>query len=532
VFRPAASAVLVASGRDITLNLNQGPQFRPTDRIGIAGVAEPLDIARVAGDVLTLSNAPSVVPAVGAAVRLADVPVGARSIRIKPSIAVLPPNAIVEGTVLTIDATAQAAGASWTGIVDTVQAELLGPGNTTYRVAFRQPIGIGFTMGTGDPGVKAQSEEFNLVVAQGASTRTYTGLSLESMHPAFYRTMVNDDPATLILVDRVDPPPPLPLPTSLPGTAAAPAVGPAGKAEQISSMTDIHFLDAIDTLRLVDDVNLLAVPDCLTGISGVVTANVQRAMIDHCTFLGDRFAVLDSEPGTPLFDTPSTPGVETQRRGLDSPRGYAALYYPWLRVRPATAGEPILVPPSGHVCGIIARSDNTRGVHKAPANELVSGTMGVERTMSDVDQGQLNVKGINVLRVFTSGGRVMLWGARTTATDRNWQYVNVRRLFLYLEESIAEGIQWAVFEPNNLGLWQKLRRSITEFLMRTWRDGALFGAAPEDSFYVRIDEHLNPDAERALGRLHIEIGVRPSYPAEFIIVRIGIWAGGSAVSEG
>ena len=152
--------------------------------------------------------------------------------------------------------------------------------------------------------------------------------------------------------------------------------------------------------------------------------------------------------------------------------------------------------------------------------------------MSDVDQGQLNVKGINVLRVFTNGGRVMLWGARTTATDRNWQYVNVRRLFLYLEESIAEGIQWAVFEPNNLGLWQKLRRSITEFLTRTWRDGALFGAAPEDAFYVRIDEHLNPDAERALGRLHIEIGVRPSYPAEFIIVRIGIWAGGSAVTEG
>ena len=125
----------------------------------------------------------------------------------------------------------------------------------------------------------------------------------------------------------------------------------------------------------------------------------------------------------------------------------------------------------------------------------------------------------------------MVWGARTTATDKNWQYVNIRRLFLYLEESIQEGIRWGLFEPNNLQLWQKLNRSITEFLLRVWRDGALFGATPKEAFYVRIDEALNPPSERALGRLTIEIGVKPSYPAEFIIVRIGIWQGGSGVSE-
>src|SRR6185369_11500546 len=123
----------------------------------------------------------------------------------------------------------------------------------------------------------------------------------------------------------------------------------------------------------------------------------------------DRFAVLDSRPGLPLFEVGTTAGVDTQRRSVDSSRGYAALYYPWLRVRPATVGEPILVPPSGHVCGIIARSDNTRGVHKAPANEIVNGALGVERTMSDVEQGQLNILGVNVLRVFSSGGRVVLW---------------------------------------------------------------------------------------------------------------------------
>jgi phage tail sheath protein FI len=532
VFRPAGTAAVSAvSGRDITLGAGEGAEFRPADRISVTSVPEPLDVVRVSGDRLTVATTPSTPPAVADTVRLADVPVGARTIRIQSGVTPLPANALVPGTVLTLDASAQPFGGTWTGIVESVQAERLGATSTTYRVTFRQPIGIGFTMDAADAAVTVQSEEFDVAVTQGASTRTYAGLSLESIHPNFYRARINDDPGGLIRIDRVDPPPPLPLPTSLPDSAIATSTV-AGAPEDISTMTDVDFIDAIDTLRMIDDVNLLSVPDCLSGIGGVTTANVQQAMIAHCEQLGDRFAVLDAEPGAPLFDTPATPGIETQRRGVDSTRGYAALYYPWLRVRPAAAGEPILVPPSGHVCGIIARSDNTRGVHKAPANELVNGAMGVERSMSDVDQGQLNIQGINVLRVFTNGGRVMLWGARTTATDRNWQYVNVRRLFLYLEESIAEGIRWAVFEPNNLGLWQKLKRSITEFLTRAWRDGALFGATAEDAFYVRIDETLNPFSEQALGRLHVEIGVRPSYPAEFIVVRIGIWAGGQDVSEG
>ncbi|NJL22941.1 MAG: phage tail sheath family protein [Leptolyngbyaceae cyanobacterium SM1_3_5] len=152
--------------------------------------------------------------------------------------------------------------------------------------------------------------------------------------------------------------------------------------------------------------------------------------------------------------------------------------------------------------------------------------------MSNIDQGQLNPQGINVIRVFQNGGRPVLFGARTTATDLNWQYVNIRRLFLFVEESIQEGIRWAVFEPNNLQLWQKVKRTITEFLTRVWRDGALFGATTNEAFYVRIDETLNPFSEQALGRLNIEIGLRPTYPAEFIIVRIGIWQGDAEVTEG
>jgi hypothetical protein len=179
----------------------------------------------------------------------------------------------------------------------------------------------------------------------------------------------------------------------------------------------------------------------------------------------------------------------------------------------------------------MARSDATRGVHKAPANELLSGVVGVERTMSDVEQGQLNLAGVNVIRVFAPGGRATLWGARTTSRDTNWQYVNIRRLFNFIELSIERGIAWAVFEPNNLALWQKLRRTIRAFLRQQWRDGALFGEEPDDAFYITIDERLNPFSEQALGRLHIEIGIRPSYPAEFIVVRIGIWEGGSDVNE-
>jgi hypothetical protein len=238
--------------------------------------------------------------------------------------------------------------------------------------------------------------------------------------------------------------------------------------------------------------------------------------------------------------------VIDQRSALDSVGGFAALYYPWILVPsapppagsppPTTPPSPILVPPSGHIAGIYARIDNSRGVHKAPAGEEagIRGALGVERQLGDIDQGLLNLTyGINVIRVFRPNAQPIVWGARTTATGVNssWQYVNIRRLFLFLEGSITAGIRWAVFEPNNLELWGKLKRTISAFLSRVWRDGALFGATAKDAYYVRIDEALNPPADMALGRLTLEIGVRPAYPAEFIVVRIGIWEGGSEVTE-
>lgn len=539
----AATATTAAGsvGRSIVIGAGEGAQFRPGDLISITNGTGTLQVVRVtpgaASDTLRVGSDPEPgAPAAGETVTLAGaVGDATRTIRLTSPVNPLPQNALVPGTMLTVDATAQAGGGTDTQVVEAVQVEQLGGGAVTYRVTFREPLRIGFGLDPADAAVDVRSEEFDVVVTQGASVRTYTGLAMDPLHPHHFLAAINGDEQGLLRAERVQPPPPVVPPLNLPEPAVGPAVAVTittnGADEDLATFADNDFIAAIDTLREVDDVNLVAVPDCLGGLAGVNAEVVHDALIRHCEQLGDRFAVLDARPGLELFANPTTDSIDAQRDTVDSARGYAALYYPWLQVRPAGAGDPILVPPSGHVCGIFARSDGTRGVHKAPANEIVSGALGVERTMSDVDQGQLNLRGINVIRVFSSAGRPVLWGARTTATNRSWQYVNVRRLFLFLEESIQEGIRWAVFEPNGLSLWQQLRRTITDFLTRAWRDGALFGETPEDAFYVRIDEVLNPFSEQALGRLHIEIGVRPTYPAEFIIVRIGIWPGGSEITE-
>jgi phage tail sheath protein FI len=519
LFRPNGTTTAAANPGDkqIEMSAADAARFRPGDTITLAALGERRVIVRTAAgtpnSTLLLDTPLANGYGGGSAVRLADAPAGTRIFRVVSAVP-LPPNALVEGAMLTFE---QAPTPPDTKIVDSVQVEQLGGANVTYRVALRQ--GLAFPVDMTQP-TTVQSEEFTLTVQVGAASTAYTGLALDALHPRYYLRLLNGDPDASVTILPADPPPPIPMPGNMPANTALTALA-GGAAENLATLADLDFIDALDTLRTVDDVNMIAVPDR-------ITAAVQQAVIAHCELLADRFAVLDCRPGLDPF---SPTGVLGQRAQVDSTRGYAALYYPWLRIPPAGRGEPILVPPSGHVCGIFARSDNARGVHKAPANEIVNGALGVERLLGDIDHGQLNPGGVNVVRVFQAGGRPVLYGARTTATDRNWQYVNIRRLFLYLEESIQEGIRWAVFEPNNKPLWKKLERSIGDFLNKAWRDGALFGAKAADAYYVRIDDDLNPFSEQALGRLHIEIGVRPSYPAEFIIVRIGIWAGGSEVTE-
>jgi len=434
----------------------------------------------------------------------------------------------VPGTILTVTQGTN----SDTEVVESVLSEVLTEGAQgglapiTYRVTLRSGLAIPVDLDPAAATPSATSNEINLSVSIGAVVVTYDRLSMDAAHPRYLITVVNDDPGGLLTASLIEPPPPNSVADSIPREGAAVAVE-RGSDEQLSALSANDLTTAIDTLRAIDDVNIVAVPDRPTA-PGDSMSVVQQALIAHCELQADRFAVLDADPGAPLFGAGS---LEEQRRGLDSTRGYAALYAPWLRATPVSGGPPILVPPCGHVCGIYARSDTNRGVHKAPANETVNGALGVETRVSLVDQGQLNPLGVNIIQVFQDGGRPIVWGARTTATDTSWQYVNIRRLFLYLEESIQEGLRWAIFEPNNLSLWQKLKRTLTDFLTRAWRDGALFGAKAEEAFYVRIDEILNPFSEQQLGRLNIEIGVRPTYAAEFIVVRIGIWDGGSDVSE-
>jgi Bacteriophage tail sheath protein len=363
------------------------------------------------------------------------------------------------------------------------------------------------------------SLEFTMII-DGEVIEKYEELAVNARHPRYWRSLV---PKGAVTFDAVQPPPDTEDLRPKVGTYTLTGGQPDNRAQAWAD-----FLAApeatLDLLRAVDEVAIVAVP-------GATAANVQQAVRDHCESTADRFGILDGVHDSSKTVVNSLVDLRSQFAKVRSERGFVALYYPWITALNPVTGELETLPPSGHLAGIYARTDQQRGVHKAPANTNIRGALGLAYTLSDEQQGPLNLLGINVLRVFPTESQPMVWGARTTATDKNWQYVNVRRLFLYLEESIQEGIRWGLFEPNNLQLWQKLNRSITEFLLRVWRDGALFGATAKEAFYVRIDEALNPPSDRSLGRLTIEIGVKPSYPAEFIIVRIGIWQGGSAVSE-
>jgi phage tail sheath protein FI len=286
---------------------------------------------------------------------------------------------------------------------------------------------------------------------------------------------------------------------------------------------------ALRTLEAIDEIAIVAAP-------GVTTAAARTAIVDHCTALEDRFAILDVAEALEtdgVFD-PTLLDPSNDDNVLPDNSDYAAVYAPWIQVfDPATSIQDptgtglVYVPPSGHVAGIYARVDTERGVHKAPANEVVRGALGLRYGISRPVQNGLNPQGVNAIRDLN--GNIRVWGARTLGGDRNaeWKYINVRRLFLFLRESIDEGTQWVVFEPNDRSLWAKITRNVTAFLTNVWRDGALFGATPAEAFYVKCDEETNPPELRDLGQVVTEIGVAVVKPAEFVIFRISQWAGPS-----
>ncbi|WP_370961940.1 phage tail sheath family protein [Amycolatopsis sp. cg9] len=263
----------------------------------------------------------------------------------------------------------------------------------------------------------------------------------------------------------------------------------------------------IVALEDIDEIAICAVP-------GVWAGTVESALVTHCEQLKDRFAVLDPRDGLDLE------GIQEFREPFDTK--YAALYYPWLVVNDPSTNRFVEVPPSGHIIGIYARTDVERGVHKAPANAVVRGirlTDGIAQDVTKRHQDLLNPRGINALRFFPGLGQ-RVWGARTLSSDTSWKYVNVRRLFLFLEESIDEGTQWVVFEPNDESLWALVRQTVANFLTTVWRSGALAGTTADEAFFVQCDRSTMTDDDIANGRLICVIGVAPVFPAEFVIFRI------------
>jgi uncharacterized protein len=240
--------------------------------------------------------------------------------------------------------------------------------------------------------------------------------------------------------------------------------------------------------------------------------DIAKALIAHCEKVRHRFAVIDCEKGvsSPASLNPRTTIAESSR---------AAFYYPWIFTAAPVSGTKTLTPPGGHVLGIYARTDSEHGVFKAPANELVRGAVDLEFAIPSHVQDTLPPKGVNVIRRFPGRG-IRVWGARTLASDAEWKYVNVRRYFNYLEESIDRGIQWAVFEPNDARLWARVIAMIQNFLTMEWRRGGLQGTRQQEAFFVKCDQSTMTQDDIDNGRLICHVGVAVVKPAEFVILRI------------
>jgi phage tail sheath protein FI len=388
--------------------------------------------------------------------------------------------------------------------------------------------------------VAVRTCEFDINDSYGNVNESFTGLTLDYNTPYFYATTINNNSSLLSVPTMATIPPAPPYPNDVhtldPSTMP---ISPNGQSVQMSGGTDgaaplpSDFVgndggpgNRTGLAALIDasEISIIAAP-------GITDQTTQMALIDQCQTLLYRFAILDPAP-TPSGGAPTMTTIQAQRDLYDTE--YAAIYFPRVVVPDPLSGNPLAVPPSGHMAGIYAQTDNTRGVWKAPANVVISGILSLETKLSKGDQDILNPEpnNINALRDFTAQGRgLRVYGARCITSDTEWMYINVRRLFIFLEASLDEGTQWAVFEPNDQTLWNRLIQSVSAFLTTIWQQGGLMGATADQAFFVKCgyDTMSSDDIEN--GRLIMLVGVAPVFPAEFVIIRIGQWAGGSSVQE-
>lgn len=474
-------------------------RFRVGDWIVIedGNKSERAEIKRIAGVTLTFETPLTKDHAAAIALRIADLDVGQRSFRVEDVADVEPGSAIK----LTQGALTE------TNVISKVDQAV---GESTGLLTLDRPVATAFALDAAAVPVTVATQEFTLVVG---GTETYPKLSIDPRHSHYFGTAVDSPKVIVRLADN--PPnsalPPDNLPVAVTTTLAD------GTNDNPFEVTANAYKAGIDALRAIDEVNMLCVPDR-------TDQDVQVHMISHCTTLADRFAILDPQPRA------DSAQITVQRESLGSDRGYAALYYPRIVISDPRAPGRLTIAPSGHVAGLYARVDNERGVFKAPANEALDGVLDLERQLADETQGPLNEDGINVIRRFPGRG-VLVWGARTISEDTLWRYVNVRRLLLFIEESIQEGTQFVVFEPNTPALWEQVKLQVSEFLTRQWAAGALVGATAEDAFKVICDASLNPPASMALGQLVVEVRLYPAPPAEFVVFRIVQRPGGPEIQE-
>ena len=519
---PAAALVTAAAGQNIVTTNSEldGPMFKPTDVVYFANGAnnERGQIASIVTDAVAHTSTFTMAGNLGnnytgGTMRIADLIPSQTVIRVD-SIA-----GIETGSYVTIAQGAVTEDAI-VRLVDT----------TNNFVTLSKGLTNTYTMKAGDADVTLKTQEFTLTVSTtvaGIPTETYTNLAMDPRHSRYFANLVQ---SALISIDYSDPPSTTPPAKNVPVTLGATTLA-HGVDENLSALTSVEYNKGIDSLRRTTDVNLIAVPDAVgSKMAAADTQAIQVALVNHCQTLQDRFGILDSRPVT--HPNNFNPDITQQRSNLDSDNGYAALYFPWIKIASPFDSTQILVPPSGHVMGVFANNDNTRGVFKAPANEPITMALDVELQLADADQGLLNDVGINGIRQFPNQG-IRIWGARTiTPPDSTqWRYVNIRRLLIFIEKSIQAGTRFAVFEPNNLSLWGKVKRVVDDFLNGIWAAGALEGATPAKSFRVRIDESLNPSASIALGILTAEITIFPAPPAEFVVFQIIQEPGGSFVNE-
>ena len=362
------------------------------------------------------------------------------------------------------------------------------------------------------------------VTAATGVVAEYSGLGFHSRHPRYAGLVLGANPP--VAADALTNPIVLQIGTNITAftlrsgllTGTERSVSLTGGSDGTGAPADADYTSALNRLLALEDVSIVAAPGA-SSFAAPTPASVNQLLIGHAEARrAYRIAVLDTPPSL------DPAGVRSLKSLLDSK--YAALYYPWIRVaNPVAATDPtepreILLPPSGSVCGIYARSDIQRGVFKAPANETVTGALGLERDVRFGEQEVLNPLGINCIRALPNRG-IRVWGARTLSSDPEWKYVNVRRYFLYLEASIDRGTQWAVFEPNGERLWANVRTTVSDFLYNEWIVGALLGATPKEAFFVRCDRSTMTQNDLDNGRLVCLVGVAALKPAEFVIFRIG-----------